>query len=79
MNLRWSFGLVLGFSEINVLPCSVGRTGKNSSHALDVWPFIVCLAVVQYEQVDVLGKQSDQPLNRTMQHGESGETFQEGV
>jgi hypothetical protein len=35
----------------------------------------VCLAVVQYEQIDLLG--SDRPLSRTVQHGESGEIFHE--
>ena len=37
----------------------------------------MCLAVVQYEQIDLLGKRSDRPLSRTVQHGESGEIFHE--
>jgi hypothetical protein len=60
-----------------VPPRKAGRTWKKSSCALDVRPFIVCLAVVQYEQIDLLGKRSDRPLSRTVQHGESGEIFHE--
>lgn len=84
MNLRWSFGLVFGDYVRRFMDPfeTASQSGENMEEQFSCTVCLTlyrCLAVVQYEQIGILGKRSDRSLSRAVQYGESGEIFHEGI